>query len=100
MNGIELRKGIITNLATDIINKQLAAMLAMQRDMESTFEEKKEEIVIFNSPHIGFIGVSFIDGKLRFIKGDGTTVPSTNYIGNECYYETLLQIWYAFHNDR
>ena len=100
MNGIELRKGIITNLATDIINKQLAAMLAMQRDMESTFEERKEEIVIFNSPHIGFIGVSFIDGKLRFIKGDGTTVSSTNYSGNECYYETLLQIWYAFHNDR
>ena len=44
MNGIELRKGIITNLATDIINKQLAAMLAMQRDMESTFEERKEEM--------------------------------------------------------
>jgi hypothetical protein len=100
MNGIELRKGIITNLATDIINKQLAAMLAMQRDMESTFEERKEEIVIFNKPHIGYIGVSFIEGNLRFIKGDGTTESSTNYIGNECYYETLLQIWHAFHNDR
>lgn len=100
MNGIELRKGIITNLATDIINKQLATMLAMKIDMESTFKERKEEIVIFNRPHIGYIGVSFVEGKLCFIKGDGTTEPTTNYIGNECYYEIMLQIWYAFHKDR
>lgn len=100
MSGIELRKGIITNLATEIINKQLATMMAMQIDMETTFKERKEEIVIFNKPRIGYIGVSFVEGKLRFIKGDGTTELATNYIGNECYYETMLQIWYAFHNDR
>jgi hypothetical protein len=100
MNGIELRKGIITNLANEITDKQLATMLAMRMDMESTFEERKEEIVIFNSPHIGYIGVSFIDSKLRFIKCNGTAESATRYIGNKCYYETMLQIWHAFHNDR
>lgn len=95
----ELRENIITNLCTDIINKQLAAMLAMNIDMETAFEESKEEIAIFTNPHVGFIGVSFIEGKLRFIKGDGTTVLAKDYISNEYYYETVLQIWYAFRND-
>ena len=95
----ELRENIITNLCTDIINKQLSAMLAMNIDMETAFEESKEEIAIFTNSHVGFIGVSFIEGNLRFIKGDGTTVLAKDYISNEYYYETVLQIWYAFRHD-
>ena len=95
----ELRENVITNHCADIINKQLAAMLAMNIDMETTFEDSREEIVIFTNPHVGFIGVSFIEGKLRFIKDDGTTVLAKYYISNEYYYETVQQIWYAFRHD-
>lgn len=94
-------KEVIANIekfCNEIIDRQRIAILAMQLDMENTFLENEEEIVVFNEPHIGFIGVSYIDKNLRFINSDGTTELANSF--NEAYFDKFVSVWHAFHNDR
>lgn len=94
----EFRKNVVAELCGDVINKQKSAILAMSIDMEQTFQESKEEIVIFDKSHCGFLGVSYIGGKLRFIKEDGTA-PLASAFNKSADFDTFCCVWDAFHNN-
>ncbi len=88
---------LISQYCADINNHKQEAVKMMITDIESHFSVCKEEFEPLNEEHCGVVAISYVDGKIAFVLGNGGLWYADTFEATD--FDMVLCIWNAFHEE-
>lgn len=90
---------LIKSYCSKVILSENEAVKMMIEDLETHFDVCDEnEIEFFENCRFGYVGVSYVDGNVVFVKKNGSYVRANQFDGVD--FNEVLSVWYAFHNSK